>query len=225
MVKAVPQSMRIGLLAVTLAGALLVLGKAIATPKDSNAAKNPYQLPSAVPLSGWQASGSSNLQKAKGDPTGQNYTYTQGQNSVEVRLLYMKEDGNVSRFLFVYSPVRAANANLQMRYQPGVGYYGVLSHEGKAYLSACIAPRGESTVTEQQFRENLYAHDLQVGRILPWISGQEPLLDRRCLWTLMSTPLPSGKGSDPQASETAYKALESAWFSWFQWWQPKFPPA
>jgi len=106
-----------------------------------------------------------------------------------------------------------------------VGYYGVLTHEGKAYLSACINPRGESTVTEQQFRQSLYATDLQVGRILPWISGREPLLDRRCLWTLMSTPLPSGKNTDSTASEAAYKTLEAAWFNWFRWWQPKFPPA
>ncbi len=70
--------------------------------------------------------------------------------------------------------------------------------------------------------QNRYVHALQVNRLLPWLLGRETLVDRRCLWTLMSMPLPMGAKSNSIASEKVFKALETAWFSWYQWWQPKF---
>jgi len=125
----------------------------------------------------------------------------------------------------VYSPVSTANVKLQIKFQPEVGHYGLVTHNGNAYLSACIHARGDSTVTEAQFTQNHYASDLKVSRILPWLLGQESLIDTRCLWTLMSIPLKPGSGSETTISEeTAYKTLETAWVPWHQWWQANFPP-
>ncbi len=227
MIKLNANAWRVPLLAVTLSGALVVWGRAIATPKTvvppTNASTATF--PTSIPIKDGQFAQTSAVKSEKGDVVGQLYTYRQNAGKPEAATITAEVreelgDGNVSRFLFVYTPIRTANSTLQLRFQAGVGYYGVLSHEGQAYLSACINPSGGSTVTEQQFTQNRYQYDLNVGRLLPWIAGQESLLDRRCIWTLMSTPV--AQGTSPDA---AYKTLETAWFSWFQWWQSNFPRA
>lgn len=234
------RSLRLGLLAATFVGTALVWGRVAATPKvDPKAtaaiAENPLQ--ATVPISGWQLADSAPIDLSKEANKGSNeekdgefkfgrrYQYQQGDITLQADQIYTQSDGNVSRYLFVHSPIRTANANMKVKFQPGVGHYGLVTHEGKAYLSACVNPRGNSTVTESQFTQNRYAHDLQVTRIVPWLLGQESLIDYRCLWTLMSVPLTSDAAGNPLATDKAYKKLETAWFSWHQWWQTNFPPA
>lgn len=230
------KSVRLGLLAVTFVGAIAILGKAIATPpapKDTTASAKATPLATTVPLTGWQPTGSEPIQpeppkadapvnRSEADfQVAQRYQYRQNQTKLDVELRYMLGDGNNSRFLFVYTPIRAANANLQQRTLQGVGSYGILAHQGRAYLSACVNPRGESTVTEQEFKQNSNQHDLKPDRVLPWIMGQAPLLDRRCLWTLMSVPL--SDAPTPAELNDAFKTLETAWADWHQWWRSNYP--
>jgi cyanosortase A-associated protein len=219
------QPARISLLAITLGGSLLVLGKLLTLPKvDPRSAQSVNTLEKTVPLLGWQLLNNSELKANKDSRFGRSYRYQQGNNTLNADVHYMTSDGNVRRYLFVYSPLRTANANLKIKYQPETGFYGLLSHKGQAYLTACINPRGKSTVTEQQFSQSRYTDDLKPNRILPWVLGQESLIDRRCLWTLLSTPVPAS--STPETSEAAaYKTLETAWLSWHQWWQTNYPPA
>jgi cyanosortase A-associated protein len=219
------QPIRISLFAITLGGALLTLGKLLTLPKiDQNSVQVVNTLPPSVPLPGWQLLSNAELKANKDSRFGRSYRYQQGNNVLNADVHYMTSDGNVSRYLFVYSPVRTANANLKVKYQPETGFYGVLSHQGKAYLTACVNPRGPSTVTEQQFTQNRYAHDLKVDRILPWAMGQESLIDRRCLWTLLSTPVATDVTAG-NSEEAAYKNLETAWLAWHQWWQANYPPS
>lgn len=218
------QPMRLSLLAVTTAGALLVLGKLLTLPKVDKAAAQPINtLQPTVPLPGWQLLNNSELKANKDSRFGRSYQFQQGNTRLNADLHYMTSDGNVSRYLFVYSPIYTANVNLKVKSTPETGFYGVLSHKGQAYLTACINPRGKSTVTEQQFTQNRYAYDLQPNRILPWVLGKESLIDRRCLWTVLSTPVQPN--TTPEASEAeAYKTLETTWISWHQWWQTNYPP-
>jgi len=219
------QPARISLLAITVGGALLVLGKLLTLPKVDKTATQPVNtLETTVPLSGWQLLNNSELKANNDSRFGRSYRFQQGKNTLNADVHYMTSDGNISRYLFVYSPVRTANANLKIKYQPETGFYGVLSDKGQAYLTACVNPRGQSTVTEQQFTQSRYTYDLKPNRILPWVLGKESLIDRRCLWTLLSTPVQAN--STPEASEAAaYKMLETAWLSWHQWWQANYPPA
>lgn len=215
------QPIRLSLLVLTCSGALVIMGKAIVTPKATNTQPS-YTLPASVPLTNWQPSLNTPLQPIQGSVASRDYQYRRDAQSLNVALRYMMGDGDVNRFLFVSTPIRQENSRLIVKYQSGVGFYGVLPYQGRAYLSACISPRGESTVTAQQFVQNHRTHDLTPDRILPWLSGRQPLLDRRCLWTLMSVPLTAKAGS--AELDTAYKTLEDAWFSWYRWWQPNFPP-
>ncbi len=215
---------RLVLLAGICISTVWVLSRAIAAPKAEKPQEQTYPLPEKVPLSGWKLQTSSPLPKTEELPPGREYQYRRQATSLAIQSRIMLSDGNISRLLFVHTPIKSANANLQMKHHPGVGYYGILAHKEQAYLSACVNSRGESTVNEPQFMQNRYKYDLQVTRVLPWILGQEPLLDQRCLWTLMSTPLPTNAKAYPAATEETLKTLESAWFSWHRWWELNFPP-
>ncbi|WP_181357667.1 cyanoexosortase A system-associated protein [Stenomitos frigidus] len=220
MVNTIRQPARMAVLVLSFSGALLVLGKAIVVPKAAETQPS-YALPATVPLSDWQTASSESLQPMPEAIAGQAYQYRHSDQSLKVELRYMTGDGDVNRFLFVHTPIRQENNRLVLKYQPSIGFYGVLPYQGRAYLSACMNPRGESTVTAQQFVQNLRTHDLIPARLLPWLTGQQPLLDRRCLWTLMSVPVTQ---ADSATLNKAYKTLETAWFSWYRWWQPNFPP-
>jgi cyanosortase A-associated protein len=224
MTKSFWQPVRFSLLVVLLGSVLCVLGRAIVAPKVEEKSVVTYPFPPTVPLTGWRFLKSTPLQPDINTnlPAGQRYQYHNGTTSLAVETRVMGGDDNISRFLNTYTSIAGASVNLRLKTQPDVGYYGVLAHGGRAYLSACINRHGNSTVTEQQFRQNRHIYDLEVGRVLPWLLGQETLIDRRCLWTLMFTPLSTDAKSDPIASEKAFKTLETAWFSWYQWWQPNF---
>lgn len=215
-----PQLWRLGLLAVLLTVALGILGRALVTSKGSgpSAASPAVTFPPSVPLPIGQFSQTMAVRSESGQVVGQQYQYQQRGQTITAEVREELGDGNVSRFLFVHTPIRTANATMQIRFQPGIGYYGVLTHAGQAYLSACVNPRGNSTVTEPQFTQNHYQQDLDVGRLLPWILGQKSLVDGRCLWTLMSIPL-----NQTASPEAAYEALAEVWSPWTQWWKSNFP--
>ncbi len=214
-----PQLWRLGLLAVLLTASVGLLGRAIATPKGSGPSKasSAVTFPPSVSLPIGQFSQTIAVRSEGGAVVGQQYQYQHRGQTITAEVREEWGDGNVSRFLFVHTPIRTANATMQIRFQPGLGYYGVLTHAGQAYLSACVNSRGNSTVTEQQFTQNHYQQDLDVGRLLPWLLGQKSLVDGRCLWTLMSTPL--DQATSPEA---AYEALAVAWSPWTQWWKSNF---
>jgi cyanosortase A-associated protein len=104
-----------------------------------------------------------------------------------------------------------------IRYRPEVGFYSLFTDQKTDYLSACINPRGGSTVTGKQFQQNRLLHDLRINRLLPWILGQNRLIDHRCLWTMLSLP------KDRLALDARGQILENAGVAWLSWWQVHFP--
>lgn len=218
------QTLRIAALAAVFGGTVVVWAKLATLPKvDSTTQATANPLATLVPLSDWQFVDSKPISNSEAK-FGQKYRYRKEALSLTAEQYYMVSDGNVSRYLFVYSPVHTANADMVIKFHPDVGHYGLVSYKGNAYLSACVNPRGHSTVTEQQFTQNRYTHDLKLSRIFPWMLGQASLLDYRCLWTLLTIPLKPDAGANSLTSEAAYKNLELAWFPWHQWWQSNFPP-
>lgn len=241
MAKWLQSSLRIPVLAVLFSGALLVVGRAIVTPKLPDAPVSVAAFPPTVPIEGWQLTTTAALKPTEDGIGGQSYQYRQNSQGnqgnqgsqgnqnysnapvLDVELRKMTGDGNVSRFLFVYSSVKQGNDKIQERQRSETGAYALLSHAGRAYLTACINPEGNSTVTEQQFIQNRSQNLWQVSRVVTWMMGQGPLSDKRCLWTLMSVPIDATK-PPAAASEAAYQTLETAWVSWYRWWKPNFPP-
>ncbi|UBF28757.1 cyanoexosortase A system-associated protein [Kovacikia minuta CCNUW1] len=219
------QPVRLSLLVGVLGSVVGIWGWTIAAPKTGKVAQNnAYPFPAIVPLTTWQLLKTTPLppNPSTNLSPGQRYQYRNTQTSLEVEARVMGGDDNISRFLETYTAIGADKVNLVIKNQPQVGFYGVLTHNGRAYLTACINHQGGSTVTEQQFRQNPQNYHLQVNRVLPWLLGRETLIDRRCLWTLMSTPMPTTAKVETIASAETFKTLETAWFSWYEWWQPNF---
>jgi len=222
-----PDWARLGLLAATFAGVVLVLGQGLFTASDRPIPRP--DLPEDVPISNWQMVESKPFKPKNPDDvtflSGRDYVYERDGVQMDVTLRYVRySDGNVSRLLQMFNGIPPATAAIEIRSTADGEEYGVFDRTGRAYLGACINPRGGSTVQTQEFVQNRYKYDVKPARIVSWALGQADFLDRRCLFTAMSISLePEGTRQqlDPEA---AYRILGEAWKAWYSWWQPNFPP-
>lgn len=187
----------------------------------------PLQLPPTLSLSGWRLS-EAQILTGGGDasqPDAQMalgyYRYqkeTTNQQTLKVKVHYIiNTSGDVTdlmrRYAFLQLPV--GQPNLTIRQQAGTGQYGLFVYQKQAHLSACINPRGGSTVTAKQFSQNRNTYDLTVSRLLPWLLGQADLRDWRCLWLHLSAPVESSPEATYQQLEVAWKALYPTWQAHF----------
>ncbi|MBE9049453.1 cyanoexosortase A system-associated protein [Nostocales cyanobacterium LEGE 11386] len=208
------------LLALTLSMGILALGRLLFFPNLGKPNNNIFVFTEEVPLPEWRFNVVPTT-KASTNETEElivhkHYQYVKNDLLLDIEMRYLDNLYNadinslIQRYLAIQSPG-------MMRQQAGIGYYGLGVHEQRAYLSACINPRGGSTFTHVQFRNNRYLNDLRFDRLIPIVLGQSPFPDRRCLWAHLSMPL---KDSSPEAT---YQVLEKAWVPWYQWWQSRFP--
>ena len=223
------KQLRISLLIFTFAGTTLIAGKLALDPNLGKRQRNFLVFPETVPISGWQSQGSKPFigkttedKQIIGKPfdRGKQYRYSQNNLPLEVETIYQLDSfGEYKLFLRNYSSI--ANAPSEQffvtRQTPNIGSYGMYVVQNRAYLTACINPRGGSTLTRQEFSKNRDRYDLLSERTIPWLLGQQGLRDTRCLWSHFSIPL---NKSSPQ---TAYALLEKAWISWYQWWILHYP--
>lgn len=217
------QTLRIGICAVLLTGMVAQIGRALLMPsvaKNTIAAniKNSVQFPPNIPISGWQLSNNQALKPSEGKAIGHLYQYRNSKNEkVEIQIHHEDyAEGNMGRLLMVYGIAPPASALLRVKYRNNTGFYALTSYNNQAYLTACLNPIGESTATQEQFTQNKYKHGLEVFRTLGWFAGQNDLIDARCLWTVISTPLPADV--DKQVLEEKYQKLEAVWGEWIDWW-------
>lgn len=215
------EKLRQGLLAGILGSVLLVLAKTILAPDTAQTAVTAFVFPPAVPLPQWQPIASRPL-AADGSPylTGRQYRYQQRRLPLEIEMRYLVDVlPDVKDFIHKYSslPPSQTQLALTLRHHSDIGFSYLFATEGRAYLSSCINPRGGTTVTPSQFQHNRYVHDLQPGRLLPWLLDRVPALDMRCIWTQLSVPVNTSN------LEAAYHTLEQAWLDWYRWWHPRFP--
>lgn len=220
--------LRIPLLAFTCANVLLVVGRSILDPTIGKQTVTPNVFPSAVPLPQWQAVASNPLENKTADPPlvgelalpGRHYRYIQNGLPLDIKMRYeVQTNGDVKQLIRNHADIQFPHNQpmVVVREQERVGFYGLFVHQKRAYLDACINPRGGSTFTTEQFSYNRNHYDVQFARLLPWLLGQQKLRDKRCLWAHLSIPL------NQSSQQEAYDVLENAWFSWYQWWLPRFP--
>lgn len=171
-------------------------------------------LPATVPLSAWDFVGTEPW-----DPDtdrAQLYRYRRDGVELSVRARFVPySEGNVSRLRQVYLSIPPATASLRERTADS-GTYGFYTHDGNAAIAGCVNPHGNTTLTEQQFAQNLSTHGWQLQRVLPWLAGQQDLIDRSCLLSVLSVPA-IAEDSD------RYPHLHSAWLDWASWWQQNYP--
>jgi cyanosortase A-associated protein len=217
------KTIRIWLLAVLFIGVLCVLVKSILFPPSQQSRVTPFVFPSTITLLQWQLVDSVPL-KITDDPTflaSRRYRYQQNQQNpltLTIDMHYIiQSSGDVQDFLKKHIFSKKSGASILIKEKSGLGFHALFTKEGTAYLTSCINPRGGSSVTFDQFRENRNVYDVKPGRIILWLLGFQELRDFRCMWNMLSVPL------EKNQPEQAYSLLDSVWFSWYGWWQPRFP--
>ncbi|MDJ0597671.1 MAG: cyanoexosortase A system-associated protein [Crocosphaera sp.] len=216
------KKLQISILAINFTAIFLMLIQSLINP---NFAKpKPFYFPKKVSLNNWQLVESNPIkikpkQKQKGSiyKSGTNYIYEQNNRLLDIKMYYIvRTHGEVDKFIKEqYLPEQ--EFLLKTNKQAKTGFYLTFTHQKTAYLTACINPRGGSTVTRQQFDKNRKLYDPKLHRLFPVILGKEDWKDFRCLWTYLSLPI---ENSSP---EKAYQTLETAWISWYQFWHSRFP--
>lgn len=216
------------LLLVLCGGMIAVFGNALfGNPKAS--VREPaaaFSFPPQVPLDGWpmldsQALADKVLWNGKVAP-GWRYRYLSRTRPLTIELRYVSDMENsqqdLPKMLEMFTQIPPAVVEpATTRSQPGIGFYSLFEDRKMTYLSACVNPRGGSTVTGKQFRQNRFLHDVRFDRLLPWILGQDKLMDNRCLWMMLSLPRVQ------VAPDTRDQTLETAGVTWLRWWQAHFP--
>lgn len=227
-----PKQLQIPLLIFIFVNTAVVLSKLLLDPKIgtiNNKVVTPFVPPQSVPLSGWQFVGSEPVKVKPPKPgeaqyqksfTGKLYRYTKDDQTLDVEMLYeLETHGEYKEFLRNYTSVQGLpdQRTILVRQQPGIGTYGIFTLQNRAYLNACINPRGGSTLTRQQYIDNRVRYDLLSERLIYWLLGKRSLRDQRCLWSHFSLPL------NKSSPKSTYATLETAWFSWYQWWIKRYP--
>ena len=223
------QQHRQRLIALTFVGILFTLGRFSLDATAGKRSVKPFAFPSVVPLTKWQLLESRPLAEPTATHSdsmwdsvlgGQKYYYQQNNQQIEIEMRYVVATaGELNTYFKYLSSIQLPKEQLlqNVRQHKGVGFYSVFVHQGRSHLSACINPHGGSTVTSAQFLANRHTYDLQLQRLFPWLLGKESLLDKRCVWAHLSTPLTQ------VPVETSYSVLEQAWLSWYEWWSSRFP--
>lgn len=211
---------RVTILAATATSIFLILSKSFFSPNFANPKEADLVFPETVPLKEWQqlAIPPINIKKDKisKKDAARFYRYIQNNLFLDIEMRYLaSSDGNVQKLFKQYSKLGASQLSIDVRQQPGIGYYGLFTHQNKASLSACINPSRQSTFNAEQFVQNQLTIDAISNRFLPWLFAGESLRDRRCLWVKLSIPL------DNYSSKQAYLTLEKAWVNWYKLWQPR----
>lgn len=222
------EKIRISLLAITCLGVLCTIGTLIL---DANAASHQvsnFAFPDNVLLKDGQILDSQLLtdtvvQEPKqydAAIAGRRYRYRYDSIPLDIEMRYIIGTlGNVESLINKNTTINLPSDKIfqTVRYQEGIGYYGLFVYQNKAYLSSCINPQGNSTVSTKQFFNNRYIYNIRLNRLLPWLLGEQSFLDRRCIWAHLSIPI------NNLEEQTAYKVLEKAWFSYYHWWSYHFP--
>lgn len=219
------QKLRFGLLAILVAGSLLIFLRSLI---DSNIGKpTPAVFPDRIELAQAKFTQSETLIDTKDfffKPkylSGHHYKFVVDNQPIDIALRYaVGTEGDVPIFLKELGNIDMSEDEIRQKIvrKDPIGYYAMFTYQNQAYLTACINPRGISSVTKEQFDDNASDRAMDREVIISWLLGQKDLRDRRCLWTLMSTPLAADQNSD-----VTNQKLEKIWISWYEWWKINFP--
>ncbi|MEA5575962.1 cyanoexosortase A system-associated protein [Anabaena sp. UHCC 0451] len=180
--------------------------------------------PEAIAVNNWQLINVKSLNQYKYKNTvtdkfevvqsGQDYSYLKNGQKLAVQMRYViNTRGEPNPFVYQLSKELMKESQNNIKQLTGIGYYALYSDGKQAYLTACINPRGGSTVISSQFMKNRYKYDVNFKKLIPWFLGQNVLRDDRCIWTQLSMPL-----SDVIATDN-YTVLESLWKDNYSTWQ------
>jgi cyanosortase A-associated protein len=214
-------------LATICSGMCLITVYSFIEPSAGNRQVASFTFPEYVPLNSWKLEKTKSLNQKKEEinihedlvESSKSYVYSQNGIPLKIEMRYLVGTrGDVNNLIKEKTTIPAeVLKKIKEEHLENIGFYTQFTYKDRAYLSACINPRGNSTFTQKQFSKNLYLHDFNWNILIDWLQGKASIRDRRCLWTNLSIPV------DPLKPEKTYQILQQAWSSWYQWWQPRFP--
>ncbi len=198
----------------------------ILVPQIGRREISPLQFSSQLNLSDWEQENSISLVTTPQTElthhrlrSGRKYHYKKQQRQVEAALRFISPTfGNIEKYLQkTYDKTfQIAYQQGQTNYLPSFGYYRLFKDEKQAYLSACLTPTFESTVSQRQYVSQANRQVFNWQTLIPRLLGEKSLRERRCLWVNLSTPLNSN------SPETSYQLLESVFKTGYPKWQGLF---
>lgn len=219
------RSARLGLLAFSFFAVTLTFSRTLVLtqPVSARIEDQKVELPTTIPLSDWQFTGSSiipnaGLKEPNSTPNRQ-YRYIKDGVPLTITIRYFPDsNGDVKPIMQSFTPLLKSESQLKLevRDKDNLGSYGVFVEQQQAHLMSCMNGRGDSTFTALQFQHNRNVNDLLSERPLLWLIGLGELRDRRCLVVHFQIPIQN------QSPDQAYQILEQAWTEWHQWLQPRF---
>ena len=214
------------LLSTTAIGISLVAAYSVINSDAGNRSVNNFVFPQKIPLPSWEYVGGqtidiSQINSAAGHDViqgGNRYQYRENATELDIEMYYLTDTrGHIEHLLQKEAQISSETLKTQEIKQQDNNYYSIFSDRNYTYLSSCLNPTGESTVTQKQFSENLYKRSLNLRLLSDWLLGKASIRDRRCLWVTMAIPNDSSSFLEPT------DILEQTWQDWHQWWQPRFP--
>lgn len=214
-------------LATVLVSSSLVVLRLATTPAQKPPEPT-YTFPASIPLSnsnfvkatpiGVQKRYTPSLATSADDLTisGQSYRYIRNGQSIEIEMRYFDRLSHVPDIL------RETTIQLNRiefaQQRMATGTVAMYQRSNRLFLTACITPFGETTVEGSEIGSLQLRPAILARRAIPWLLGQEPLRDRRCLWTRISMPI------NPTSPETTQQDLGQVWSEWINWWNSHYPP-
>lgn len=209
------QTLQTSVLILVFLTTLSVLIKGLIQPSDSSSVTETISLPEKIEIENWQLVDRVLLETENQTKAWQ-YQYTRNDTSLVIESYFIpSSEGNVSRFLQVYKEIPPATAKIEINQEDSIGFYGLFIYESNPYLAACINPYGQTTVTSQQFAQNVSQYGLKIQRIFPWLLGRQDLIDRSCLLTVITIETENIVNESSLTIERL-PSLEQAWFSWYE---------
>ncbi|NDJ19111.1 cyanoexosortase A system-associated protein [Myxacorys almedinensis] len=222
------------MLAIALGGSLLAIAKTF-FPSDSLPKTPTFTFPTSVSIPGWQFLQSNEVAVQKRfSPAlvsrldehtiaGRQYQYRRAGNAITIEMRYLMRG-----IVDVPSILQERTLTLNQpewtpRDRASIGTYALYEQNRTPHISTCITPHGNTLVQDSEFRRYQTYPTVVIKRLLPWVLGQAPLRDTRCLWVDISikhtvpAPVPTA------ASPLSTPELEEAWAEWVQSWQGRFP--
>ncbi|MDJ1182589.1 cyanoexosortase A system-associated protein [Roseofilum casamattae] len=203
------EKFRLPILAVNAILVVLTLGKITIDPTIGRSPE--YRLPLQIALPGWKPLESQTIDSQYQYPdslASNSYQFIQDNLLLTIEMHYLSNtDGEVASYIQNYTGITMESDRLSLfiRERENIGFYTLFVRENKAYLSACINPRGKTTVTSAQFNHNRYTYDLKIQRFIRWLVSRVDIWEDHCLWSHLSINI------DPNSLEKTYSLLEQAW--------------
>ncbi|OIP77443.1 MAG: hypothetical protein AUK48_03955 [Oscillatoriales cyanobacterium CG2_30_44_21] len=208
----------------------IAMGASLLLPNFKNRPK--FQLPEQISLPDLNFQSSNKLNNSNelnnsNISSIRQYIYTFSDDSLKQELridtAYILSSATVPSSLSVLA-IKYPSKNIETRLIEGLGYFALFTYEQRAYLAACINPRGGSTVTLEQFNNNRYKYDISPERVARYLIGVADLRDDRCILTALSIALDSDiTPQNKEMLEPIYQKLQRSWSNWFANWQSNFP--